>query len=224
MKKAVLGLSGGLDSLVVLRLLLDRGLEVVGVRFIYESAAESVERYVVRDIVRHFDIHLAEPRIFDLFGSLNAVHTGNSPSGYYDDPGMVVNVVPARNFVFAAALTSIACNYKASHVALGIHSRPGSVFPDISPEFAQATNQAMIIGTDGEVSLLTPIIEWTKAEIVECAMNRALPVYLTYSCYTGRRPSCGRCGACVQRLEAFADVGIIDPIDYEDREFYKTVT
>lgn len=96
-----------------------------------------------------------------------------------------------------------------------------SGYPDCRPELIAAFQQVLNVGTkfgvEGHpVQILTPLLHLTKAQIVRLGLELGAPLHLTYSCYTGTRPSCGECDACSLRLKGFREAGVPDPIPYKN--------
>ena len=130
--------------------------------------------------------------------------------------------VPFRN----ANLLSMAVSYaEANHcdaVFVGAHSEDFSGYPDCRPEFFDAFQRVVDVGTkdDTNVSLRAPFVEWSKTDIAERGVELGVPYEHTWSCYRAEEPACGTCDACAFRLQAFQNVGVRDPIDYEERPEY----
>ena len=100
---------------------------------------------------------------------------------------------------------------------LGVHHDDHTGYPDCRPEFVAAADQAVRLGTQYELRVRAPFVEWPKAEIIRWGLAHQVPYELTHSCYQGRRPACGVCDTCQARLAAFAQVGVRDPLLYEAR-------
>ena len=84
-------------------------------------------------------------------------------------------------------------------------------------------NEAAKLCDFKEQQIIRPFIEWTKGDIVKRGVELGVDYSTTWTCYKGGDKHCGRCGTCVERLEAFDEAGAVDPVEYEDREYYKEV-
>ena len=124
--------------------------------------------------------------------------------------------VPFRNGIFLSAAVAVAIEKECSEIWHGIHAEDGTewAYPDNSPEFLGAMAAAIWIGSAHRVRLVSPFEWMTKTEVVKKGLELETPFELTYSCYTGIYPSCGKCIACTARLEAFEACGVPDPIQH----------
>ena len=131
---------------------------------------------------------------------------------------MKQTVVPFRN----AIMLSIACGFAESVEAEGLviaaHGGDHAIYPDCREDFMQAMGDAMRLGTYAGVQLLRPFIAMTKADIAAAGAKLGVDFARTWSCYKGGEVHCGKCGTCVERREAFALAGIIDPTGYVSNE------
>jgi 7-cyano-7-deazaguanine synthase len=133
-----------------------------------------------------------------------------------------VTYVPARNTIFLSFALSWAEVLGASDIFIGVNALDYSGYPDCRPEYVEAyqkmANLATKAGVEGRTHLTirTPLIRLTKADIVRTGAALGVPFALTWSCYDpepGGRP-CGRCDACTLRLRGFAEAGLPDPLPY----------
>lgn len=138
-----------------------------------------------------------------------------------DESGRVDSYVPFRN----GLLLSIAAAYADSlfhgeecEIFYGAHAddAAGNAYADCSPEFANAMDNAINIGTYGKISVARPLINMSKAEVVRVGTELKVPYDLTWSCYKGGEKQCGKCGTCLDRKNAFKANGLIDPVPYEN--------
>lgn len=143
------------------------------------------------------------------------------PHGHYAADNMRTTVVPNRNALLISAVYAVAVARKATHVLAGVHAGDHHVYPDCRPEFIEALGDALRIGNEGHggVILEAPFVTHSKTDI--CRLGGRLHVAFedTWSCYEGGEAHCGRCGTCVERIEAFRDAGVPDPTDYADPVF-----
>lgn len=217
-QKVIMALSGGMDSSTLLAWLLDQGYEVEAVSFSYGSKHNQYERQCAIDFAAHYGIVLHHIDLTDIMAGFksNLLKTGGDiPEGHYTDASMSATVVPGRNIIFLSCLTGLAWSRDASHIAIGIHSGDHAIYPDCRPEFYDSMNKAIKAGTDGRVDIIAPFLTWDKTRILEWGIPHKVPYELTRTCYKDQPLSCGACGSCVERLEAFTAIGIKDPVEYE---------
>jgi len=227
MHKAVVLLSGGLDSSTVLSIALEKGYKVVALTFDYgqrhgkelESAKKIAHHFGVLDhVVMSLDIgRFAKSSLTD---KSIGIPQGRTRSEI--DSGIPNTYVPARNLVFLSVASSLAESIGADAVFIAANSIDFSGYPDCTPEFMEAFQRTLEIGTKAgregsPVKVIAPIITFSKAEIVREAIRLHVPIELTWSCYRGGPKACGRCDSCLLRLQGFSDAGIKDPIEYEVR-------
>jgi 7-cyano-7-deazaguanine synthase len=145
------------------------------------------------------------------------------PDGHYAEETMKVTVVPNRNAIMLAIAYGIASARGAEAVAAAVHGGDHFIYPDCRPAFIDAFQTMQNYALEGlaKIQLYTPFLNVAKADIVATGHELAVPFATTWSCYKGGERHCGRCGTCVERLEAFAIAGVADPTEYSDREFWK---
>jgi len=124
--------------------------------------------------------------------------------------------VPFRNSHLLSIATSWAEVIGAQSIYIGAVAEDSSGYPDCRPEFYNAFQQVIRIGTKPEtqIRLVTPVIYLRKSEIVKRGLDLHAPLELTWSCYQSEDAACGRCDSCALRLRAFAEAGVVDPISY----------
>lgn len=221
--KAVIVLSGGLDSSTLAYYLHEKGYELICISFNYgqkqvrelESAA-----YITRQLNGiHHIIDLAFMNQYLQSSSLiNAAL--NNPKENYAKENMLVTVVPNRNTMMLSLAWTIACANQAKAVAFGPHKGDNYVYADCRPDYFNALNLALRLGTidsrDENLQLIAPFIDFTKAEIIQTGQKLGVPFAATWSCYDGQKQHCGKCGTCRQRKQAFIEAEITDPTEYKD--------
>jgi 7-cyano-7-deazaguanine synthase len=113
---------------------------------------------------------------------------------------------------------------KADAVATAVHGGDHFIYPDCRPGFITAFQTMQDAALEGyaDVTLYTPYLQGSKGDIVTDGAKHGTPFAETWSCYKGGARHCGRCGTCVERREAFHLAGVVDPTDYEDRDFWLT--
>lgn len=133
-----------------------------------------------------------------------------------------VTYVPGRNLLFLSIAASYAEVVGATHIYIGVNALDYSGYPDCRPEFIAAVGETLQVGTKAGVegtaiAIETPLLHWTKAEIVRQGMAIDVPYELTTSCYQGGEEACGECDSCRLRLKGFAEAGFVDPLPYRKR-------
>jgi len=218
-KSICLGLSGGMDSGTLLGLLRSEGYnKIYCLGFNYGSKHNKYEIEAAKKLAAYYeaDYQLIEmPFINQLFKS-NLLQSGEDiPEGHYNDETMSKTVVPGRNIIFASILAGYAWSKGCNKIALGVHFGDSTIYPDCRAEFIKALDTCLYLGTDHRVSVYAPFLEVTKKEILQIGLDIGVPYEHTRTCYKSQDKSCGACGSCRERLEAFDAHGIIDPIEYE---------
>lgn len=147
------------------------------------------------------------------------------PDGHYAEETMKATVVPNRNAIMLTIAYGIAAARGAEAVAAAVHGGDHFIYADCRPAFIDAFQAMQNLALDGlaEIKLHTPFVTRSKADIVAVGHELGVPFENTWSCYKGGDTHCGRCGTCVERLEAFAIAGVVDPTAYEDTTFWQTV-
>jgi 7-cyano-7-deazaguanine synthase len=217
--KAILALSGGMDSATVLGWLLASGYDVECFSFAYGSKHNHWENIAAQKVAEYYGVpsHGAVDlsNITRWFKSNLLKGQGEIPEGHYQDETMSQTVVPGRNIIFLSICAGLAWSKGASKIAIGIHQGDHAIYPDCRVEFYEAMTKAISTGTDGNVDeILAPFLHTDKVGILDWGLKNGVPYHLTRTCYKDQPLSCGKCGSCVERLEAFASVGIKDPIEY----------
>lgn len=221
--RAVVLLSGGLDSSTCLGLASRQSREVHPISFAY-GQLHSGELAAATDVARHFGIPPDRHRIVDLGRAI----TGSALTGQGEVPldreisdDIPVTYVPARNLVFLSLAASYAEAVQAEEIHIGVNVLDYSGYPDCRPEFIAAFAEAVRLGTKAGVQgrpirVCTPLIQMSKADIVRVGAELGVPFGHTMSCYLGERPACGRCDACQLRLAGFREAGLVDPLPYRE--------
>jgi 7-cyano-7-deazaguanine synthase len=228
-KPAVILLSGGLDSATAAAIARQRGFALYaltvdyGQRHRHEleaarrvAAVTGVERHVV------LSVDLAQ---FGASALTDAIEVPKDRSLDQMQEQIPVTYVPARNTVLLALALAYAESVGAADVFLGVNAVDYSGYPDCRPEFLAAferlANLATKAGVEGSMRfrIHTPLIHWTKAQIIRRGTELGVDYSLTHSCYAPSESgvACGRCDACRLRLKGFAEVGLVDPIAYQHR-------
>jgi len=215
--KVVVVYSGGMDSFTVLHTAIKSGLDVYAISFNY-GQKHSKELEVAAGVCKDLNI---PHKIVDIT-AINSLMAGSSltsseeiPEGHYESDSMKSTVVPNRNMVLLSMAIAYAVSLEAGKVYYGAHSGDHHIYPDCRPEFVEAMNAVSKIANYQSVEIVTPFLHSSKGEILKSGLEMELNYANTWTCYNGREKSCGKCGACNERLEAFAEQGKTDPLLYE---------
>jgi 7-cyano-7-deazaguanine synthase len=222
--KTIVVCSGGLDSVSLAHMVAAQRKLTGLVSFDYGQRHRKELDYAALCATR-----LGVPHdIIDMRG-IGAALTGSAltddiavPDGHYAEDTMRVTVVPNRNAIMLSVAYGIAAARGDQAVATAVHGGDHFIYPDCRPDFTQAFEFMQYMALDGyaDVSLYTPFVHRTKADIVTEGQRHNTPFAETWSCYKGGAHHCGRCGTCVERREAFDLAGVTDPTKYEDPDFW----
>jgi 7-cyano-7-deazaguanine synthase len=146
------------------------------------------------------------------------------PEGHYSSENMKQTIVPNRNAIMLSIAWGYAVSLQAQKVFIGAHAGDHPIYPDCRDEFFQSLEATLQLGTETPITIERPFILVSKSDIVTFGVAFGVEFENTWSCYKGGQIACGRCGTCVERLEAFELAGYQDPLPYEDREYWQTVT
>ncbi|SRR5579883_335032 len=228
--KAVVLLSGGLDSTTTLAIAKEQGFAPYALTFRYgqRHAAEieaarrvAADAGVVQHVIAEIDLRL--------FGGSALTSDIAVPKGRdlaQMSQGIPVTYVPARNTIFLSFALAWAEVLEANDIFIGVNALDYSGYPDCRPEYIHAyermANLATKAGVEGRqhLTIHTPLIAMTKAEIIQAGLKLGVNYALTLSCYdpSPQGEACGRCDACLLRLKGFAESGHADPIAYQIKE------
>lgn len=214
---AVVCLSGGLDSTTLLFAMLREFEQVRAIAFDYgqRHRCELRAAHLVAQAAGVPLITVEMPQLGTLFsGSALTDTTVDVPHGHYSDESMKQTVVPNRNMIFLSIAAGYAISQRARVVAFGGHSGDHTIYPDCRPEFVSALKEAIRIADWHSVELIAPFANLSKSEICKLGKGLHVPFSLTWSCYEGAEHHCGKCGTCVERIEAFQLAEIPDPTVY----------
>ncbi len=209
--------SGGMDSFTLLHRVAAQPNDVFALSFDY-GQRHAKELTVAAEVCEELGVH---HKIVDI-SSIHSLIGGSAltsdiavPEGHYEEASMKLTVVPNRNMIMLSLAVGYAVSLGANKVYYGAHSGDHAIYPDCRPEFVERMNDVCKIANYEEVSIVTPYLDQSKIEILADGIQMKLDYTKTWTCYNGRETSCGKCGACQERLEAFEQNGIIDPLPYE---------
>lgn len=224
--KAVILLSGGLDSTVCMAVAKDSGFDLYPVSFDYQQR-HLRELACARRVAEFYKVpkHLVINTNMSAIGgsALTDVSLG-VPAGDAERHDIPTTYVPARNLIFLGYALGYAEVIGADHIFIGVNSLDYSGYPDCRPEFIQLFQNLADYSTKAAVAdgrrivIETPLIRLSKAQIVKLGAKLDAPLELTTSCYRGGEEACGTCDSCVLRLKGFAEAGLADPIRYAKKE------
>lgn len=216
MKKGVIIVSGGMDSIT---LLYNRAKEIeLAVTFDYGSNHNKREIEFAAYHCKQLGIeHIIIPLEFmhQYFKSSLLSGADAIPEGHYASENMKSTVVPFRNGIMLAIACGLAESRNLDCVFIANHAGDHAIYPDCRATFIESMNEAMAYGTYNNVNIVAPFTSLTKGQIAAIGGKLGIDYSKTYSCYKGGEKHCGKCGTCVERKEAFADAGLEDPTDYE---------
>ena len=230
-KNAVVLLSGGLDSTTVLAIAKDQGYSPYALSFRYgqrhlielEAAKRVADKQgVVRHVVAEIDL-----RVFGgsaLTADIDVPKHDSADS--LAEHGIPVTYVPARNTVFLSFALAWAETISAQDIFIGVNALDYSGYPDCRPEYIAAyermANLATKAGVEGaqQLKIHTPLIDMTKAQIINKGLELGIDYGQTLSCYDPDEAgvSCGKCDSCVLRQKGFSDAGQKDPVSYASQK------
>lgn len=225
-QKAVILLSGGLDSATTLTIASDRGWKCYALSFIYgqrhQIEIEAAKRIAEKMGVMEHKIAQIDLRLFgssaltdDIEVPKDRPHIGN---------GIPVTYVPARNTIFLSYALAYAEVIGAFDIFIGVNALDYSGYPDCRSEYISAFQKMANLATaaavqgKGYYQIHTPIINMNKAQIISIGTRLGMDYALTHSCYDPNHSGkpCGRCDSCILRIKGFTEAGLTDPLEYPD--------
>ncbi|RYL95080.1 7-cyano-7-deazaguanine synthase QueC [Sporolactobacillus sp. THM7-4] len=221
-RKAVVVLSGGLDSTTCMGIARDRGYELYPVTFSYGQRHDrEVEQ--AKKVANYF--HARHHRIVDIDffkqigGSALTDLSIDVPQAGVGE-GIPATYVPARNMIFLSLASAYAEVLGAEAIFIGVSSVDYSGYPDCRPEFIESMNQTVNLATktgttDHGLTIEAPLMHLTKSETIKLGTRLGVPYHLTTSCYNGGETACGTCDSCRLRIKGFKEAGLIDPVPYQ---------
>lgn len=218
MKKITLIYSGGSDSFTLLHHALNQNFSVDCITFNYgQKHVKEIDFAisVCKELnLKHTLIDIGDPSA--IFGSSSLVDRDNKiPYGSYKEDSMKSTIVPNRNMIFISYAIAYSIANKINEVWYGAHAGDHFIYPDCRPEFLQSMDVAAGLCDPSEVSVKGPFINFNKGQIFKIGIDLGVDYSKTWTCYEGQESACGKCGSCVERLEAFADNNTSDPINYK---------
>ena len=216
--KALVLFSGGLDSTVLAAQLLADGAEtrLLSIDYGQRHAKELQQAEKIADALGLPHRILRLPDLGPLLGGSSLTDDQvELPEGHYAEESMKATVVPNRNMILLALAGGHALSLGFDTIAYAAHAGDHTIYPDCRPEFADAMEKALGLADWQNPNLHRPFVNFSKEELVRKGNELGAPLELTWSCYAGREKHCGKCGTCVERIEAFALAKVEDPTEYE---------
>jgi len=225
-QRAVVLLSGGLDSTTVLAIAKSQGFEIYALSFSY-GQRHKWELQAAARVARASGVAQHRIATIDLraFGGSALTDDIGVPKGRAIDEmshGIPITYVPARNTIFLSFALAWAEVLEASDIFIGVNALDYSGYPDCRPEFIEAfermANLATKVGVEGRqvLKIHTPLISLSKADIIRRGLQLGIDYSLTSSCYDPfpNGQPCGQCDSCLLRTKGFTECGINDPLPY----------
>lgn len=216
-KKALVVLSGGLDSVTALYWANKNYEEVKAIHFNYGSKHQDNESLCAYWHCMHLKIECTRIDLpLDVYFKSSLLKGQEEiPEGRYDEENMKSTVVPFRNGIMLAIAGGYAESIGFDCVILGNHAGDHTIYPDCRDSFVKAFSQALKEGTWNGIELVSPFCDIRKEDIVKIGTELGIDYTKTYSCYKGHEKHCGVCGTCTERKEAFQLARVKDPTEYE---------
>lgn len=220
-KRAVVILSGGMDSTLCATMAIRDGYEVIALHFDYNQLTMDRERRAFHDVCDALKIesrYTLDVGFISQIGGSALTDTSipvpkdglsnNIPSTY----------VPYRNGIFISVAAALAEKNQADAIFIGVVQADSSGYPDCTDDFIMAQQQAINIGTatSKKIKIVTPLVNLKKSEIVKQSIMLNSPLASTWSCYENSDFACGECDSCLLRLRGFKEANATDPIPYQN--------
>jgi len=216
-KQVVVIFSGGMDSFTVLHKAMSDGYTIFALTFNYGQRHVKEIEYASK-VCRELSV---DHKIVDI-RAVNQLLQGSSltsdidiPEGHYAGDNMKSTIVPNRNMILLSLAVGYAVSIGAEKVFYGAHAGDHAIYPDCRPEFVKKMNDVSAIANYESIEIVTPYLNFDKGDILADGIKMGIDYGLTWTCYNGRDRACGQCGACYERLEAFKNNNVNDPIEYE---------
>src|SRR5690554_335723 len=229
MKKAVIALSGGMDSCVTAAIARQSYDELYAFHANYGQRTLKRELKAFNDIADFYKVKkklvVDFNHLVDIGGSSLTDKNIEVTEADLSNKEIPSSYVPFRNSNILAACVSWAEVLNAETIFIGAVYEDSSGYPDCRPEFFEAFEKMVDLGTKPETKIKseTPVIHFSKEEIIKKGIELNAPLHLTWSCYKDEDKACGICDSCALRLRGFQKAGVEDPIEYKVRPDYTSI-
>jgi len=217
--KAVVILSGGMDSTTTAYIAKNQGYKLIAVHFNYGQRTQNKELQAYEAVCKELNITKKYIIDLDFFSQIGASALTDKnidvPTSGLEE-GIPVTYVPFRNGIFLSITGAIAEKENAKAMFIGVVEEDSSGYPDCRENFIESMQKSINLGTKDEtdIEIKTPLIHLKKEDIVKKAIEEGVNLSLTWSCYQNEDKACGVCDSCRLRLKGFEKAGIKDPIPY----------
>lgn len=217
---AICLVSGGMDSCVTAAIAKEENDELAFLHVSYGQRTEKREREAFEALADHFNVKkrlvISLEHLAKIGGSSLTDDHIPVTAADLSAPGIPSSYVPFRNAHLLSAAVSWGEVINAKAIYIGAVAEDSSGYPDCRPEFYDAFQNVLDLGTKPEtrITIETPVIAMRKSEIVRRGIELGAPLHLTWSCYRESESACGNCDSCALRLRAFREAGATDPIPY----------
>lgn len=221
LNKAVVILSGGLDSTTCMGIARKEGYALYPLTFHYGQRhdREVIQAQKVAQYYRVKEHKIVDLRFLQEIGGSALTDASIDVPVPGEAEGIPVTYVPGRNLIFLSLATAYAEVIGAGVIYIGVSAVDFSGYPDCRPEFIASMSETINLATKAGsaelgIRIEAPLMHKTKAETIQTGMSLGVPYHLTTSCYRGEDLACGRCDSCRLRLKGFQEAGYDDPIPY----------
>ena len=217
---AICLVSGGMDSCVTAAIAHEENDQLAFLHVSYGQRTEKREREAFEALANHYKVKsrlaISLEHLARIGGSSLTDHAIPVTTANLSAAGIPSSYVPFRNAHLLSAAVSWGEVIKANAIYIGAVAEDSSGYPDCRPEFYEAFQTVLDVGTKPEtnIEIRTPVIAMRKSEIVQTGLALGAPLRLTWSCYQESELACGKCDSCALRLRAFREAGARDPIPY----------
>ena len=199
--KALIIYSGGMDSTV----LLNKYKKDIKLAISFDYSSKHNDKEITSAIQNCFQLEINHsiislPFVLQYFES--GLLSGDIPEGHYEDESMKKTIVPFRNGIMLSIAVGIAESKGFDTVLIANHFGDHAIYPDCRKDFIEPMAEAIYFGTDEKVKLLAPFTDLTKRQIGVIGKKLNVDFSKTWSCYKGKDVHCGKCGTCIERIEA----------------------
>jgi 7-cyano-7-deazaguanine synthase len=218
--KAIVLVSGGMDSCVTAAIAISENSAISFLHISYGQLTEDRERKAFNDIADFYGVEKRLDVSIDYLAKIGGSSLTDKSievsEANLENKNIPTSYVPFRNANMLAIATSWAEVIGANRIYIGAVAEDSSGYPDCRPEFISAFEKMIDTGTKPETSIkiVAPVIKLMKSEIVELGIKLNAPLHLSWSCYRNGQESCGKCDSCALRLRGFKQAGFNDPIAY----------